>query len=337
MADSRYLMLIGLVFILFVPLYVLRYWLNSISLRRYAHTSLLCILNNQVSRTRKSVKAILVIGGFVFIVVALCRPQWNPQPRQMEKQGRDVVILLDVSRSMLAQDVKPDRLQRAKLAIQDLIEHLEGDRISLVTFSGRACVKCPLTQDYAFLRLVLEDADTQSAGRGGTNLGDAIRLAVNEVFDNTIKEYKDIILISDGGDLEKSLPVEASRDAADKGVRIIAVGIGDETTGERIPYHDEYGNKKFLIYDNQEVWTRLDSSLLRECALSTNEGAYIPAGTNAFDLGQIYDDLIANAQKRQLEAQTSMQYEEKYQIFIILAIVLLLVEMFTTEKKKTGH
>ena len=335
MASEKYLIYLFVIVFVFMPLYVWSFWRRKILLRRYAEDGLLAKVNVESSLARSIVKSILLCLAFGCVVIALCRPRWDPVPREIKKQGRDVIILLDVSKSMLAEDVAPNRLERAKLAIRDLIEELEGDRVGLVTFAGRASVKCPLTQDYAFLRLALEDIDVDSAGAGGTNLGDAIRKASAEVFDNKVKEYKDIVLISDGGDLKESLPVEAAKDAAEKGVRIIAVGLGDEDVGSRIPVYDRAGNKTFLVYEGNEVWTKLEGQQLREVALSTPEGKYMPVGCSAFDLGELYVKLIASAEKTELEATIKMDYKEGFQYFIVVAIVLLVVEMFTSERKKS--
>jgi len=167
----------------------------------------------------------LLIVGFVSIVIALTEPKWNPQAQRIKRQGRDVCILLDTSRSMLAEDIKPNRLERSKIAIRDLLETLKGDRIAIVTFAGNSTVKCPLTQDYAFVRMALADISTESSSRGGTMIGDAIRKATEEVFDKQSREYKDIILITDGEDHD-SFPVQAAEKAAADGIRIIAVGLG---------------------------------------------------------------------------------------------------------------
>ena len=237
---------------------------------------------------------------------------------------------------MLADDLAPNRLERAKMAIIDLVDQLNGDRVGLVTFAGSASVKCPLTQDYAFLRLALEDINTKSVSVGGTNLGDAIRKATNEVFDNKVKEFKDLIIISDGGELSESLPIEAAKDAAQKGIRIIAIGLGDKEHGSKIPIKDRYGNKSFLKYKGKDVVTKLDDSMLRKVALSTVNGKYIPVETGAFDLGEIYKGLIASARKRQLQDTTTMQYDEGFQFFIAAAFILLIIEMLTSQRKSNS-
>ena len=245
-----------------------------------------------------------------------------------------MVILLDTSRSMLAEDIKPSRLERSKIAIGDLLEVLAGDRVAIITFAGNATVKCPLTQDYAFVRMALADISTESTSRGGTQIGDAIRKAADEVFDKQSREYKDLILITDGEDHD-SFPVQAAQKAAKDGVRIIAIGLGDDATGSRIPITGPNGQATFLKYKGQEVWSKLDSDTLREVAYATEGGKYLSvAPGTTMDLGRIYQDLIASAEGRELESMTMMKYDEKFQIFIGLAIVLLMSEVLVSERKR---
>ena len=276
----------------------------------------------------------LLSVAFAAIVAALTRPAWNPTPREVKRKGRDVIILLDTSRSMLAEDIKPNRLERAKIAIGDLMEMIRGDRIGIITFAGSASVKSPLTQDYPFVRMALDRITTESAPKGGTNVGDAIRKAIDDVFDEQVKEYKDIILITDCDDIEKSFPIQAAEKAGQKGIRIIAVGLGNPDEGARIPIVEPDGTKTFLKYQGQEVWTKLDEQTLRQVAAATPAGAYIPVQTGTFDLGQIYNDLVFSAQRRDLESTTVLEYDEKFQIFLALALILIVTEECVSERKR---
>lgn len=314
-----------------LPAVVWAFWRRRYMLKKLAAPELLPAINNSVSISRQVIKALLLMLAFALIILALTRPKWNPRTRQIKRQGRDVVILLDTSRSMLAEDIRPNRLERAKLAILDLMERIEGDRIGLITFAGSSSVKCPLTQDYAFLRLALKDISTESTARGGTNVGDAIRKAADEVFDEQLKEYKDMILITDCDDLEGSFPVEAAEQAGQKGIRIIAAGLGDPDQGARIPVASPDGSRTFLKYNGQEVWTRLNEPILRQIASATPGGAYIPVRTGTFDLGRIYEDLVRQAEKRELEEAAVIEYDEKFQIFLGIALVLILCEGWISE------
>jgi len=349
LGNDKALWLLFLVPLVLVPAYAWCFWLKARTLRVLASHEMLARINNTVSLRKQVVKAVLLILGFTSIVAALTEPKWNPQPQQIRRKGRDVVILLDTSRSMLAEDIKPNRLERSKIAIGDLLEVLAGDRIAILTFAGSATVKCPLTQDYAFVRMALADISTESTSRGGTQIGDAIRKATDEVFDRQSREYKDLILITDGEDHD-SFPVQAAQKAAKAGVRIIAIGLGDDATGSRIPIRDPKrdesrlgtlsgpnGQTTFLKYQGQEVWSKLDSDTLREVAYATDGGKYLSvAPGTTMDLGRIYQDLIASAEGRELESMTMMKYDEKFQIFIGLAVVLLMSEVLVSERKRVA-
>jgi Ca-activated chloride channel family protein len=237
---------------------------------------------------------------------------------------------------MLAEDITPSRLERSKIAISDLLEVLKGDRVAIITFAGVATVKCPLTQDYAFVRMALADISTESTSRGGTMIGDAIRKATEEVFDKQSRLYKDLIVITDGEDHD-SFPVQAAQKAAEDGVRIVAIGLGDDATGSRIPITGPNGEKTFLKYNGQEIWSKLDSDTLRDVAYATEGGKYLSVvpGTT-LDLGRIYEDLIASAEGRELESMTMMKYDEKFQIFVAVALGLLIGEVLVGERRKTA-
>ncbi len=322
---------------LLVPAYAWCFWRKAAALRILADNEMLKKINTSVSLKKQIFKALLLVLGFVSITLALTEPKWNPQVQQIKRKGRDIAILLDTSRSMLAEDIKPNRLERSKIAIRDLLEALQGDRISIVTFAGNSTVKCPLTQDYAFVRMALTDISTESTGRGGTVIGDAIRKATTEVFDRQSREFKDIILITDGEEHEgeESFPVQAAEKAAEEGIRIIAIGLGDEDQGARIPITGANGGKTFLIYDGKEVWSKLAGDKLREIVFPTGGRFLAVRPGETFSLDQIYSDLIATAAKRELESMTMMKYDEKFQIFLMLGIVLIICETLISERKKT--
>jgi Ca-activated chloride channel family protein len=323
--------------VVLLPAYIWCFWRKFSALKVLASNEMLKKINNSVSLKKQIFKALLIVTAFVSIVLALTEPKWNPQTQKIKRRGRDICILLDTSRSMLAEDIKPNRLERSKIAIADLLETLIGDRIAIVTFAGNSAVKCPLTQDYAFVRMALADISTESTSRGGTMIGDAIRKAAEEVFDKKSREYKDIILITDGEEHEgyESFPVQAAEKAAADGIRIIAIGLGDENEGSRIPITGQKGEKTFLKYNGEEVWSKLGGDLLRNIVYVTDGGKYLSVepGTT-LDLGQIYENLIASAEKRELESTTMLKYDEKFQIFVALGLILLICEALISERKK---
>jgi Ca-activated chloride channel family protein len=309
-------------------------WQRRRALGRFAEAKLLPLLNRSVHGTRHNVarrgwKAVLLILAFGSMVVAVARPGWDVIPQDVDRRGRDVVFVLDVSRSMLAEDLAPNRLSRAALAIQDCVERLQGDRVGLVLFAGNAVVKCPLTLDYGFFRLMAEDITPESVSRGGTLIGDALRKCLSDVFDNREREYRDIVLITDGEDHD-SFPVEAAAAVGKEGIRLIAIGLGDEGQGKRIPMSDG----RFLKHKGQEVWSRLDANTLRKMVLATPGGRYLNVATGAVDLGEVYTQLIGSAQKKDLGSHTVQKVKEKFQFFLALAFLLLSLELVLTDKKK---
>lgn len=332
--NDKALWLLFIIPVILVPAYTWCFWRKAKTLRILASNEMLKKINTSVSLKKQIFKALLLIAAFISIVAALTEPKWNPKSQQIKRKGRDIAILLDTSRSMLAEDIKPSRLERSKIAISDLLETLKGDRVAILTFAGNSTIKCPLTQDYSFIRMVLADISTESTSRGGTMIGDAIRKATQEVFDRQSREYKDIVLITDGEDHE-SFPVEAAKKAGIEGIRIIAIGLGDEDQGSRIPITGPNGERTFLKYKGQEVWSKVDGDTLREIVYATEGGKYLSVkpGTT-LDLGEIYEDLIASAEKRELESATMMTYDEKFQIFVALGIVLIICEALINERKK---
>ena len=334
LGNYKALWLLFAVPVLLIPAYIWCFWQKSKALRTLASSDMLKKINISVSLKKQIFKVFLLITAFICIVIALTEPKWNPRAQKIQRQGRDVCILLDTSRSMLAEDIKPSRLERSKIAIRDLLETLSGDRIAIVTFAGNSTVKCPLTQDYAFVRMVLADISTESTSRGGTMIGDAIRKATEDVFDRQSREYKDIILITDGEDHE-SFPIQAAEKAAAEGIRIIAIGLGDEDQGSRIPVTGPNGEKTFMKYQGREIWSKLDADTLRKIVYATEGGKYLSVqpGTT-LDLGEIYEGLIASAQKRELESTTMIRYDERFQIFLALGLVLIVWEFLTSERRK---
>jgi len=313
--------------------YVWASYRRARALRAFVDDELIGRIGLSINASGRLWKAVLLILAFAFVAFAAAGPAWNPKPQTIERKGRDVMILLDVSKSMLAEDLVPNRLERAKIAVEDMVERLQGDRIGLIAFAGTSVLKVPLTTDYGFFGLILDDINTESVSRGGTKIGDAVRKAMDEGFDNQEKKYKDIILITDGEDHD-SFPVEAAEEAGEKGIRIIAIGIGDENQGRRIPMTDSQGNRVFMTYQGREVWSKLDANTLRKMANATPGGKYLNVATGTIDLGDVYLKLIASEEKRDIETKTMQLYEEKFQIFLGVAFFLLVAEMIVGERKR---
>jgi Ca-activated chloride channel family protein len=273
---------------------------------------------------RPWIKGSLLLAALGCLIVASARPRFGVYFEEVAQRGVDLVVLLDVSRSMTAEDIAPNRLERAKSDIRDLLKQLPGDRVALIAFAGKAVVKVPLTTDQGFFLDVLDEIDTRSAPRGGSLIGDAIRKALESLPEHADRDGV-LVLITDGEDHE-SLPLEAAAQAAERDVKIFTVGLGDSKEGSRVPLRDESGQLQYLKHQDQEVWSKMDEDLLRQIALSTG-GAYIPAGTRTYDLGKIYEDHLAGLTRGELGVERRKRYRDRFQVFLGLAVILLMFEM----------
>ncbi len=264
----------------------------------------------------------------VCLIVALMRPQWGFRYEHTPRVGAQIMICLDVSRSMLAADAAPNRLERAKADIQDMLTLLDRDHVGLIAFAGTATVLCPMTPDYGFLRMILETVNPQSVARGGTNLEAPIRKATAG-FRGPSDLSRTILLITDGEDHE-SFAMDAATAAAERGIRIIAIGFGDETGSEVFLIDPKTGARTQLLDgDGKPVITRLDGQLLRKMALKT-QGAYIPAGTGTLDLRSIYDAHIAPLTRGRLDDRGRLVKQEGFQWMVLLALLSLIAASVVT-------
>ena len=253
-------------------------------------------------------------------IVAAARPQWGEVEETVLSRGRNVVLLVDVSRSMLAEDVHPNRLERARVDLRDLLDELEGDRAALVAFRGSAVTICPLTTDTGFLRLSLDHLGIDSAPRGETDLGKALDAAL-ELLSPFSSDHNAIVLVSDGEDLSGTARAAAARAAA-ASTPVFTVGIGD-ARGASVPL----GDGSPMQYDGSPVVSKLDNETLAAIA-RTSGGAYIPlrlAGTGGVTLGTLYRDHLRRIAAQDFEERSSRRRIERYQIFLIPAIVLFLL------------
>ncbi len=291
---------------------------------RFLDHPMLVRLQPTAETWRGWMRATLLLLGVGMLVAAAARPRWGVYFQDVRSRGVDIFVLLDVSRSMTAQDVRPSRLERAKSDIRDLLARVKGDRVGLIAFAGASVVTVPLTTDQGFFEMVLDDIDTDSAPRGGSLIGDAIRKALDSM---PVEHDRDqvLVLITDGEDHD-SFPDEAAAAAAERGVKIFTLGLGDVAEGKRIPLRDEHGGLQFLQHEGQEVWSKLDESVLKSVALTTG-GAYIPARTSAYDLGQIYEDHLAALAQGSATTERRRRYRERFQWFLAFGLGCLLLEM----------
>jgi len=307
---------------------VLSYKTRKFALRRLATRSMADKLTANTSMPRRRVRSILVLVAMVLMVFSLLDPRWGIRYQEVQQKGIDVYFVVDTSRSMLAEDVKPNRMKRAKQYIEDILETIGGDRVGLITYGGQASVTIPLTLDYGAMRLALDELQAKEGRRGGSMTGDAIRLAMDS-FTDDVEDSKAIVVLSDGDDMG-SYPVEASAKAADRGISVFTVGLGDAIEGGRIPVEID-GQRLYLTYEGEEVWSKLNPDLLQDIALAAG-GAYIPAGTGNVDMADIYDDVIAVGSGRTHGTARIEQHVPRYQWPAALALLLLLIDGFLSDR-----
>jgi len=288
-------------------------------------------LSPGLERRRHWRRALLVSAAGACLVLALMQPRWGTAVQDVPRQGRDLIVLLDVSLSMLAEDVAPNRLQRAKAAVRELVATIAaegGHRLALVAFAGRASLRCPLTLDYRLFLERLDEAGVASVDQKGTRIGDALRQTLQS-FGQLNYAYTDLILLSDGED-QGSLPLEAAGFAAAHHLSLHAVGVGDPAAAAAIPVDDGAGRRTYLTFREQEVRSRMQPDLLRQMAAATG-GAYLPLAADAAGLERIYADHIEGRPQRQIDAATSEGPAHRYQWFVLLALLLLASDMLRRE------
>jgi Ca-activated chloride channel homolog len=304
---------------------------RRLMMEKFIDARLMMDMAQNLNANRWIWKTFLILGMFVFSILALARPQWGFEWREVKRQGVDIIVVVDTSKSMLTQDVKPNRLERTKLAIHDLVNQLKGDRIGLVAFAGDAFMLCPLTADYNGFLLSMKDLDVNSVPRGGTNIGGAIEETLKS-FDDTPSQFKTIIVVTDGDNLAGD-PLSAAHKAKDKGVRIYTVGIGTQE-GELIQIVNENGDKEFLKDENGNfIKSRLNEKLLTDIALTT-DAVYVRATGSEFGLDTIYERNISKLEKREFENKMDKRYFERFQFPLAVATVLLLLDTCIGTRKK---
>ncbi len=290
-------------------------------------------LTLEFSHVKAVWRSVLLTGFFGFSILALARPQWGMKIETVQRQGVDLIVALDTSFSMNAEDVPPNRLAKAKSEIRDLIDRLKGDRVGLLVFAGSAVVQCPLTLDYGAAELFLDIADTGIVPDPGTSLAAAIQTATS-AFIAKEKKYKVLVIFTDGEDLEGQVRPACDR-AREAGVIIYTVGIGSPE-GKPIPVRNEKGDVVEYRKDpeGQIVVSRLDERALAEIATQTG-GRYFRASTSENELDQIYDDMT-HMEKKLLETRLYQNYEDRFQYPLALAVGCLAIEAWIAERRRPG-
>jgi Ca-activated chloride channel family protein len=298
---------------------------------RFFESNLLDDVASNWSYGRHRIKNILLIVVFFLSIVALARPQWGYQWEEVKRKGLDILLVVDTSKSMLTQDVKPNRLERTKLAVKDLIKNLKGDRIGLVAFAGDAFMMCPLTSDYGGFLLSLNDLDSSIIPRGGTNLGGAIEEAMHG-YEKTPSQFKVIVIVTDGDNLEGD-PLAVAKKAKEHGIKIFSVGVGTQE-GDLVRYQDDQGQWQFLKDDHGNfVKSRLNENLLQRIAYETG-GAYVRSSGAEFGLDYIYQQHLSRLEKREIEDKMQKKYYERFQFPLALALIFLLTGTFINTRRQ---
>jgi Ca-activated chloride channel family protein len=276
---------------------------------------------------RRWLRASCLVAAAACFVIALMQPEWGGGAKELPLRGRDLIVLLDVSHSMLAEDVAPNRLAQAKAAARSLalaVQREGGHRLGLLTFAGRADVQCPLTRDYGLFLKRLEDATPDGVARRGTSIGEAVRQAVR-AFGELAPGYTDLVLITDGED-HASLPLEAAEMLGALRIDLSTVGVGDPNRSAPIPIAAGDDGVDYLIHNGEEVQSRMRSGLLVGMAQAAG-GTYIGADAGPAGLDRWYAEEVGPKPRRELESATSKELAPQYRYFIVLAIALLVLEL----------
>ncbi|MDA9110544.1 VWA domain-containing protein, partial [bacterium] len=283
------------------------------------------------SRKREGIKIAFFFAGIIFLLLSLAGPQWGFSKRTVSPKGIDILIAVDLSKSMLARDVRPNRLERVKLTLSNLLDKVKGDRLGLIAFSGSAFLQCPLTLDHQAFVKTLDELKVGLIPRPGTNLARPIQEAERSFSKDDTDKF--LVLISDGEDLEGQGLMQA-KETAKKGIRIFTIGIGSNE-GARIPTDPLNQSPQKFLKDRAgtEILTKLDANALGDIARSTG-GQYLPIGPTGEGLTLVFSELQTFGQKRLREQLSTTLPINRYQIFVILGILFLVIENLSPSSKK---
>jgi len=287
-------------------------------------------LSRGVSPAKRRLRPVLLIAAAAFLIGAILDPRFGYHWEDVRRSGTDLIVAIDTSKSMLATDVKPNRLERAKRETEDLLQLVRGDRVGLIAFSGAAFSVCPLTLDYGVVRMLLDDISADTVPRGGTNLAEAIDEAVR-AFRSGPERKKALLLITDGESLEGDYEAAAER-AKEAGVKIFAIGVGSESP---IEIATPGGTAYLKDREGNIVVSKLNETALQKVALLSG-GAYHRATPEGLELTLIYNDRIATMDKTEMEATRRKVFEPRFQWPLGLALLLFFIESAMGEKRGGG-
>ena len=314
---------------LLVGLYIRAERRSALQLREFVSPRLLPQLAGNVDRARRAIRFGLVLLSLALAITALAKPRWGYIYQDVKRRGLDLLFAIDTSRSMLSNDVAPNRLERVKLAAQDLITELQGDRAGLIAFAGRAFLQAPLTIDYDAAVESINDLDTKTIPEGGTNISEAIALGV-QTFGKSAMGNRALIIFTDGEELSGDAVKEAKK-AEEAGVKIFTVGVGT-IQGSLIPLAQEGGFVKDA--KGQVHKSKLDEGRLREIAQATG-GMYLHLESGPQTMRQLYEEGLSKLKAAEIDARLSRRPIERYEWPLGAAIALLIVSLFLNDRKKT--
>ncbi|MFW5699324.1 MAG: vWA domain-containing protein [Bacteroidota bacterium] len=315
-----------------VPLVIILYLLARRRRKKYLETfgqwEVIRTLMPEVSKSKARWKFVLLTLGLFFLILGAAGPQFGSKLEEVKREGIEIIIALDVSNSMLAEDIKPNRLERAKQAISQLVDQLDDDRIGLIVFAGDAYTQIPITSDYVSAKMFLSTISTDIVPKQGTAIGSAIGLGMKSFSPDT-EASKVMIVITDGENHEDD-PVKFAEQAAEEGILIYTIGMGSP---KGVPIPASPGSTQAFRKDREGnvIMTKLDEQTLSRIAAVT-DGKYIPASNTSVGLNRLFRD-IKNMESAEIETKIYTEYNERYQYLIALAVLFLLIEVIMVERK----
>lgn len=323
----EFLYLLALVPLLIV-MHIFFYTRRKKLLKQAGDTDLIRGLIPEYSRTRTNIKFYLLLFVFGIGSLMLARPQFGSKIEELKREGVEIIIALDVSNSMLAEDIQPNRLERAKQSISRLVDRLEDDKIGLIVFAGDAYTQIPVTTDYVSAKMFLSGINPGIVPKQGTSITSALNLGASS-FSPQMDESKALIIITDGENHEDD-PLKAASMVKEKGVVVHTIGIGS-SAGVPVPVYGS-GRKEYLKdHEGNTVISKLDEKTLRDIAFETG-GKYVRATNSSLGLNTIFDE-ISNMKKQEMEGAVFSEYNDQFQVIALIMLIILLVDFFIMERK----
>jgi Ca-activated chloride channel family protein len=327
--ENKYYLIALILLPLFLLIYGLTVRWRKKTMAVYGEQEVIKKLMPDISVNKRFAKFVLYVIAFGFLIIGIVNPRIGTKLENVKRKGADLMVCLDVSNSMKATDLSPNRLEKAKMALSKLIDKLNGDRIGIIIFAGEAYVQLPITTDYAASKMFLESINSEMIPTQGTNIGAAIDLSM-ESFGKDEGKNKAIIIITDGEDNESN-GIRAAQTAADKGVAIYTIGMGSPD-GAPIPIYVNGAREGFKKDKaGNTIVTRLNEQTLREIA-TAGGGSFVRASNSDAGLNVVLN-AIDKLEKKQFESKMYSDYEDRFQVFIFITFLILLIETFISERK----